>query len=87
MYIEYTGSADVRTISKKDFSDNGHDHEAVKIETVKTRVIEVPEAIGEWLIKVDRGFKEATQSAVRAADDELIDDDPTPARATTSGKK
>ncbi len=62
MEIEYVGSADIREISKKNFTDNGIDNGAIRIDVSKTRRVEVSAEAGRWLVENDSGFKEVSGS-------------------------
>ncbi len=72
MKIEYVGSADIREISKKSFTDNGMDHGAIRVDVSKTREVEVSQEVGAWLVENDSGFKEVSESVVDSQASDII---------------
>ncbi len=60
MEIEYVGTADIREISRKNFTDNDIDNGAIRVDVSKTRKVEVSAEAGRWLVENDAGFKEVS---------------------------
>lgn len=58
MKIRYTGRASERSISRKDFSDNSFNHEAVTLNAENEFTADVDKEVGKWLTETNSDIVE-----------------------------